>query len=135
MADRSATAVSLDDIPTLASNLSEPEWKPLRLHFGIESFGVNAWRAREAGQLLIERHTETEDSETRHEELYVVTAGRATFEVDGESLDAPAGTLVHVPDPDSVRQAMADEAGTTVFVVGGAPGEAFSPSAWEVKYA
>ena len=135
MADKSAITVRLDDIPTLASDPSEPEWKPLRLHLGIESFGINAWQAREAGQLLIERHTETEDSETRHEELYVVTTGRATFEVDGNALDAPAGTLVYVPDPDSVRQAVAEEAGTTVVVVGGTPGEAFTPSAWEVKYA
>ena len=33
-----------------------------------------------------------------HEELYLVTAGAATFTVDGETVEAPSGTLVHVPD-------------------------------------
>ena len=29
-----------------------------------------------------------------NEELYVVLRGRARFEIDGETVDAPAGTLV-----------------------------------------
>jgi quercetin dioxygenase-like cupin family protein len=132
---KAATAVNVDDIPTLASNPDEPEWKPIRLHLGISGFGVNAWKAREAGQLVIERHTETEDSDTRHEELYYVARGHAAFTVDGETVDAPEGTLVFVPSPDSVREATAQEAGTVVLIVGATPGEAFTPSGWELKHA
>jgi mannose-6-phosphate isomerase-like protein (cupin superfamily) len=125
----------IDSIPTLAAGPDDPEWKPLRLHLGITAFGVNAWIAREAGQDVIGRHTETEDSETRHEELYVVTRGSATFTVDGHTIEAPEGSAVFVPDPDSVRHAVANEPGTTVLVVGATPGEGFRPSAWETKYA
>jgi hypothetical protein len=125
----------IDSIPTLASGFDDPEWKPLRLHLGITAFGVNAWIAREAGQDVIERHTETGDSETKHEELYVVTRGSATFTVEGQTIEAPEGSVVFVPDPDSVRQAVANEAGTTVLVVGATPGEGFRPSSWEVKHA
>lgn len=134
MPDR-AKSMNVDDIPTLASGSDEPEWKPIRLHFGISGFGVNAWKAREPGQLVIERHTETEDSDTHHQELYFVARGHATFTVDGETIDAPAGTLVYVPDPASVREATAEEADTLLLIVGGTQGEAFTPSGWELKYA
>jgi AraC-like ligand binding domain len=125
----------IDRIPTLASGPDDPEWKPLRLHLGITAFGINAWIARSAGQDVIERHTETADSETAHQELYVVTRGSATFTVDGQTIEAPEGSVVFVPDPDSVREAVANEAGTTVLVVGAAPGEGFRPSSWETKHA
>ena len=45
-------------------------------------------------------------------------AGRATFTVGGEHLDAPAGTLVFLPEPATRRGAVADEDGTTVLAVG-----------------
>jgi mannose-6-phosphate isomerase-like protein (cupin superfamily) len=128
-----AQSVNVDDIPALPSDAGD--WKPIRLHFDITAFGVNAWAAREAGQLVIERHTETEDSDTRHQELYFVARGHATFIVDGREIDAPVGTLVYVPDPESVREATARDAETLVLIVGGAPGEAFTPSEWETKHA
>src|SRR5215210_1064922 len=128
-----AQSVHVDDIPTLAPKTGDPDWKPIRLHFGISGFGVNAWRATDAGQLIVERHTETEDSGTSHQELYFVARGHATFTVDGESIDAPAGTLVYVPDPDSVREAGANESDTLVLIVGGTAGEAFTPSQWELE--
>ncbi len=45
--------------------------------------------------------------------------------------DAPPGTLVFVRDQAVRRGAVAEEAGTTVLVVGGVPGRAFAPSPWE----
>jgi tetratricopeptide (TPR) repeat protein len=48
-----------------------------------------------------------------------VTSGRAEFTVAGEAVDAPAGTLVFVPDLESERAAVAREPGTTVLVIGG----------------
>ena len=70
----------------------------------------------------------------KHEELYVVVQGHATFTVDGEEVDAPAGTLVFVADPETRRGAVAKEAGTTVLVVGAKPGEAFTIAPWEESW-
>ncbi len=107
------------------------EWHPIRTELGISAFGVNAWRASEAGQELIGEHDEVDGGAGGHEELYVVLAGRATFTVDGETVDAGAGKLVFVGDPAVKRSAVAEEAGTIVLVAGGKRGEAFSISPWE----
>lgn len=106
-------------------------WAPIRRHLDVGSFGINAWTATEAGKDVIGEHDEVGPGAHRHEELYFVVKGRATFTVDGETIDAPAGTVVFVRDPAAKRRAVADEAGTTVLTVGGRPGEAFTPSAWE----
>ncbi len=105
-------------------------WSPIRRHLGIRSFGVNAWTGRDGGETIIPAHDELPAG---HEELYVVVSGRAAFTVDGTETDAPAGTIVYVPDPASSRSAVATEAGTTVLSVGGVPGEAFAPRAWETN--
>src|SRR5436190_11094639 len=105
-------------------------WRPVRRHFDIQAFGVNAYTAEEAGQRVVEEHRE----EGGHEELYVVVSGRATFTLDGEEHDAPAGTLVHCP-PGTPRGAVAAEPGTTVLGVGAKPGEVFKPSGWEWTFA
>lgn len=106
----------------------QARWHTIRRTLGISSFGVNAWTATEDGGQIIGEHEEA--SGEAHEELYIVLTGHGTFTVDGEEIDAPAGTLIHVPDP-SVRRAAVGEAGTTVLVVGAKPGEAFTPSPWE----
>ena len=103
----------------------------VRTHFGIQSFGVNAWVADEPGIQVIEEHDELGERAGRHEELYFVSNGRATFTINGDEIDAPAGTFVFVRDPAAKRTAIAQEAATTIVVAGGNPGEAFTPSAWE----
>ena len=103
-------------------------WRPVRAHFGIASFGVNAFLGKTAGDRLINEHDESDDG---HEELYLVQSGHARFELDGETLDAPAGTLVFAA-PGVKRTAFAETDGTTVLVVGGAPGQAYEASGWEV---
>jgi hypothetical protein len=105
-------------------------WRPVRHHFGITSFGINAWTAREAGERIINEHDEADEAD-RSEELYLVTQGRAVFELDGERRDAPAGTFVFV-EPEVKRTAFAEEPGTTVVAVGGVPGKAYEVSGWEV---
>jgi quercetin dioxygenase-like cupin family protein len=102
-------------------------WHPVRLTLGVRAFGCNAYTAGEAGQDVVEPHTE--DPKLAHQELYFVFAGRAEFTIDGRSYDAPAGTYVFVPDPASQRHAVAAEPGTTVLSFGGPP--TFEPSAWE----
>jgi len=102
-------------------------WRPVRKHFGIMSFGINAWTAPNAGDRIINEH----DEDGEHEELYIVQRGRATFELDGERIDAPAGTFVFA-DPGVKRTAFAEEPGTTLLALGGTPGQAFEPNGWEV---
>jgi mannose-6-phosphate isomerase-like protein (cupin superfamily) len=103
----------------------------LRQYFDLGAFGSNAYRGDKAGVEVIGEHDELGAGAGGHEELYVVVTGHATFTVDGEEIDAPAGALVFVRDPGLKRKAVATEAGTTVLVVGGKPGEAFRPSPWE----
>jgi hypothetical protein len=104
---------------------------PIRIPLGIAAFGVNAYGSREAGGSVIEEHDELGAGAGRHEELYVVLTGRATFTVAGAEVDAPRGTLVFVRDPGARRAAVAAEPDTTVLVVGGTVGKAFAPSPWE----
>lgn len=106
-------------------------WSPVRRRFGITTVGVNAYTAGEAGQDVVEEHTE---GTLGHEELYVVVAGHATFTLDGEELDAPSGTLVFLSDPSVKRAAKAVEPGTTVLAIGGKPGR-HEPSTWERFFA
>ena len=104
---------------------------PVRLHFGIQSFGVNAYVAPADGGRVIEEHDELGTGAGRHEELYIVVKGHATFTLDGEEVDAPAGTFLFVSDPNVRRGAVGREQGTTVLVVGGVPGRLFQASPWE----
>ena len=124
----------LSDIPTLRFQGSHLPWKPIRHHFGITAFGINVLTAEKPGDPVVEEHTEVDASGTQHEEIYFVFAGSATFTVDGETVDAPTGTFVCVPDPAVTRSAVANEAGTMVLAVGGEPEGVFRISEWENKY-
>src|ERR671922_2275098 len=86
-------------------------WLPLRHLLGVQAFGVNAYVGNEIGDDVIEQHTE---EELGHQEMYVVLAGRALFTLDGESLDAPTGTVVFLPHPPTPRYPVAEGAGKTV---------------------
>jgi hypothetical protein len=118
----------LDDIQELTDG-REP-YRPVRHHFGITSFGMTAWTGREVGDRIINEHDEA-DTPDGSEELYLVQAGRARFELDGESVDAPAGTFVFAP-PGVKRTAFAEEPATTIVAVGGVPGKAYDPVGWEL---
>jgi hypothetical protein len=105
----------------------------VRRHFDIRAFGVNAITG-DAGEEMVEPHHEGNDEANRtdgHEELFAVMSGHALFTVEGERVDAPAGTLVFVRDPDLIRSASATVDGTTILAVGGRPGAPFEISRWE----
>jgi tetratricopeptide (TPR) repeat protein len=106
-------------------------WAMVRTHFGITAFGVNAYMADEAGIELVGEHDELGERSGKHEELYFVAKGHATFTVNGDEIDAPSGTFVFVRDLAAKRSAVATEAGTTIIIAGGKPGEPFAPSPWE----
>jgi tetratricopeptide (TPR) repeat protein len=116
----------LDEIEEL--NDGRAPYRPVRHHLGITAFGINSWTAADAGDRLINEHDESDFGE---EELYFVQRGHAAFELDGERVEAPAGTLVYVR-PDVTRTAFAEEPGTTLIAVSGVPGKAFEPGGWEL---
>ena len=106
----------LDDIEKRGRDI------PVREHIGAHAFGMNAFTPSDEGTLVGEH----DESGTRQEEVYIVLDGNATFELDGETVDAPAGTFVFV-GPEVRRKATGDG---TVLVVGGTPGEAYQGIDW-----
>ncbi len=104
-------------------------FRPVRHHLGITAFGVNAFGPRRSGERLINEHDEAEPD--AQEELYVVTAGRARFEIGGENVDAPTGSLVFVR-PGIGRTAFAEEDGTTLVAIGAKAGTPYRPEGYEL---
>jgi quercetin dioxygenase-like cupin family protein len=126
------TVLAVDQVEPLAVVDGSLQWRPLRRTLGVRAFGINAYTAAAAGDEVVEEHTE---QQLGHEEVYLVLSGRATFTIDGDTVDVPAGSLVYLSDPALRRHAVAAEPGTTVLAIGGKPGEAFRPSAWEHYFA
>lgn len=128
---RTTTLDAIDEIPVVGDTL---RWKPVRRTLGIRAFGTNAYVA-DAGQLVVEEHDERSGTGPGgHEELYVVVRGHARFTIDGEELDAPAGTLVFLPEPEAVRVATALEDGTLVMAFGGRADAPYEVSPWEPRF-
>lgn len=127
--------LALDDIATVRfSDPDVPSWKPVRRELGAMAFGTNAY-VGDAGELVIERHDELPDGdEPAHQELYLVLAGRARFQVGGEQFELGPGELVFIDDPALVRTAHAVADGTVIFTVGGPVGAPFSVSEWEERF-
>lgn len=128
MTDERFAVAHIDELDRVAVGEAGLEWRPVRRRFGLGAFGMNAYSSTHAGGEVVEEHTE---EQLGHEEVYVVVRGHATFHLDGDDVDAPAGTLVVIRDPSVKRGATAVDASTLVLAVGGKPGEAFTPSAWE----
>ncbi len=99
---------------------------PLREHLGIHSFGINAIEQGADGTLINEH-----DEDGGQEEVYVVLDGTATFEIDGETFEAPAGTFVSCR-PEARRKATGD---ATVLALGGTVGEAYQGMDWGEAWA
>jgi hypothetical protein len=124
-------AIHLDDIePT---SVGGTLWKPIRSTLDVRAFGINAYVAQHAGDPLFAEHDETEAGagNQRHQELYVVLSGRATFRGAGRAVDARAGTIVFFEDPAERRSAEATEAGTTILAIGAPVGEGYEIAPWE----
>jgi hypothetical protein len=93
----------LDEIDELADG--RYRYRPVRHHLGITSFGATAWTAHAVGDVIINEHDE--DDPSADQELFLVLRGHAAFELEGERVDAPAGTLIFAP-PRLRRRASAD---------------------------
>lgn len=107
------------------------DYRPIRKPLGVTAFGINAYTADEG--TVIEPHDELGSGSGHHEELYYVATGHAEFTLDGETIDAPAGTILFV-QPEQHRAATARAKDTTVLVIGGKPGAAGPPSPFEYWY-
>jgi hypothetical protein len=131
--------VHLADVDTLAQvdpgnpDVNDCAFHLVRRHFDVQAFGVNAATGND-GDEMIEEHHEADDEQNQtngHEELYVVMTGHAVFTVDGEEIDASAGTIVFVRDPTLLRHARATADSTAIFMVGGPVGTPYTVSRWE----
>jgi hypothetical protein len=107
------------------------EWRPIRRRFGIRAFGVNAYAPGPSGQ-IVEEHTE---STLGHQEIYLVLRGRVRFTVDGNDHELGPGELVFVRHPALRRGAVGLTDDAIVLALGGKPGVAHEPSAWEAMFA
>lgn len=126
MAELSYRVAAIDELQNIAYR-QDTHMRPVRHQLGISAFGTNAWTAAHEGDRLVPDHDEDEGNE----ELYVVLRGRARFEIDGDTVDAPQGTLVFVR-PEGHRTAFAEEAGTTVLAIGSTVGQPYRADGWEV---
>jgi len=126
-----ARTIHIDDLDTIPA--AGVNWRPIRRALGITGFGISAFVADRGGQ-LIEKHDETGGGAGGHEELYLIVSGHAVFSIDEREIEAPAGTLVFVPETTALRSAVSVADGTTVVVVGGVPGS-MKPSPWEHYFA
>jgi len=95
---------------------------PVREHLGIQAFGANVFTSNDEGTVI----NEHDEAGSGQEELYVVLDGNPTFEIDGETVDAPAGTFLYV-GPEARRKATGDG---TVLVLGATPGAAYQAIDW-----
>jgi len=123
---------NLDEVPAVEDHdlPIDAAWHRVRHHLGVEAFGINAYTAGQAGDVVIEDHDE---SDLRHQELYFVARGRAEFTVGEGTAEAAAGTFVFFADPQLRRKAVALDPHTAIVAVGAEPGRAFSPSKWETQ--
>jgi hypothetical protein len=104
-------------------------YRPIRHQLGVTAFGVTAWTAHAAGDRVLNEHDEHDPS--ADQELFLVLHGHAVFELEGDRVDAPAGTLVFAP-PRTRRTATAVEPETTIIAVEGTPGQAYEARGWEL---
>jgi tetratricopeptide (TPR) repeat protein len=130
-----ANLEELEPAPRLAPGATDDGRKrfDVRRKLDIEAFGVAAFSAP-SGVTIIGEHDETLLGEAGQEELYVVLKGAATFEIDGETIDAPKGTMLNV-QPTAKRKATATEDGATILAVGGTRGKAYEPAPEEAAEA
>ena len=123
-------SVRLGDVEPVPIEDGTILWQPLRRLLDVGAFGINAFVAPNPGDDVVEKHAE---EMLGLEEVYVVLAGRASFTLGSDTLDAPAGTIVFVRDAALLRHARADGPQTVVLAVGAPRGAAYEPPPWEAE--
>jgi len=114
----------INDVPPLKPTFSKG-WKSIRWHMDIEAFGVNGV-TKPKGEWLTPIHDEKDG---KQDELFLVMDGLAEFNLDGEKVKAPVGTLVSVK-PAVRRGVLSLKTPTTLLIVGAPIGKVYSPPDW-----
>ncbi len=84
----------------------------VRLALGVTGFGINEVRMPPGFEGV-----EHDESETGHEEVYLVLSGSGTATIDGDPIPLAEGDYLRV-DASSRRLVVAGDAGLTFVVVG-----------------
>jgi quercetin dioxygenase-like cupin family protein len=87
----------------------------IRRALGTSAFGINEVRLPSGLEGI-----EHDETETGHEEVYIVLEGGGTFTVDGDPVGVAAGDYLRV-DPGAVRKAVAGADGLRYVVVAAKP--------------
>jgi uncharacterized cupin superfamily protein len=119
-----AHKLRLSDVPEQATTAGR--WQGLNAPLGITTLGVNAVSMEPGEQLDIEH----DELESKHQEIYVVVAGRAGFRIGGEEFEAGPGDVVAAADPAETRDYWAVEPGTRIVCFGAGPGAEHPYGEW-----
>jgi uncharacterized cupin superfamily protein len=103
------TLLNADD-PTVES--FRGAFLKMRRALGTTAFGINEIRLPPGVE-----GAEHDESDTGHEEVYVILDGAGTFTIDGEDVAVVAGDYLRV-DPSSTRLAVGGEDGMRFLAVG-----------------
>ena len=104
-------------------------YRPVHLNLGLTAFGASVWTGQAPGDLVIAEHDPGDP--TADQEMFLVVRGHASFEVNGDRVDAPAGTFVAVP-PGTQRRARAEASETAILLIEGTPGKGYAARGWEL---
>jgi quercetin dioxygenase-like cupin family protein len=116
--------VRLSEVPETPT--AAGRWQALNTPLGISSFGVNAVAMEPGEQADIEH----DESDSQHQEVYVVVAGRAEFRLGSDQVEAGPGDIVAVGDPAETRSYSALEPGTRIICFGAGPGAEHPYGEW-----
>jgi hypothetical protein len=97
-----------------------------RASLGVSSFGMQVLNFPPNGG---DRYPNHDHGEGGQEEVYVVLAGSADFDVEGETVHAEPETAIRV-GPTAKRKIKAGSQGARILAIGGVPGGAYSPPAF-----
>jgi mannose-6-phosphate isomerase-like protein (cupin superfamily) len=100
-----------------AETLADGRFRKVRRALGATAFGINQvdLGPGEAGR-------EHDESDTGHEEVYVVLSGSGTMVIDGEEVELHAGRYLLV-SADARRKPVAGGDGLSFVAVGARPGD------------
>ena len=91
----------------------------MRRALGTTAFGVNEVRMPPGGAGM-----EHDESDTGHEEVYVVLAGFGAFKIDGDEIAVEAGDYLRI-EATATRQPLAGPEGLRFIAIGGRPQESY----------
>ena len=123
------TVAKLDEIDEITDGRCP--WRPVRHHFGITSFGVNAFTGQQRRRPDHQRARRGGRARPAGGALpRPPGAARGSSSTASASTRRPARSSSSAPDVK--RTAFAEEPGTTLVAIGGTPGKAYEPHGWEV---